>query len=323
MSSLSPAHASPSSLYRYPEIAAAPTRQWWRPVVTLLLGFAVGLGLVLTVEPIVERLTATFLVEDLASLAGRCIALFVGGLGWLIIAAVVLKIPFGRTMSVAGRFRWGLLLKLRLACLPLYGLIALPRFFETPRQDWWLALIVVAVVMPLQVAGEEFAFRGAAQFSITSLLRVRVVRSVVAALVSTALFSVLHQPDTFEGFLAFCITGLTYAVAAYFTGGLEAAIAIHLMNNLTSVGLTTIVRSSTDALDGNETGVGWAAVAIMATTHAIALSLVLLVARWSKAESRVEVRAVDGNPVFDGVVRMGQRGNPSAPARVGDAGGTA
>lgn len=148
--------------------------------------------------------------------------------------------------SVVGGIRWRWLLRCLLLLLPLWavylgtGFLLDPPVGSRPEQ-WVLLLVLVIFTTPFQAAGEEYVFRGWLLQNVGSLFRNPVVGLVVATTLSAAGFALAH------GSLDPWILGsvAVFAVAAclvtWRTGGLEAAIAIHVVNNVGAMLLTLSV----------------------------------------------------------------------------------
>jgi uncharacterized protein len=139
--------------------------------------------------------------------------------------------------SVAGGIRWRWLLRCAVVVLPLWAVyIGLGLLVETPgspRPAQWVVLLVMVVVLtPLQAAGEEYLFRGWIMQNIGSYFARPVVGLVVSLVVSTVAFSAAHgSPDPWVLGTIGCLA-VTSGLAAWRTGGLEAGIVLHAVNNL-------------------------------------------------------------------------------------------
>ena len=111
---------------------------------------------------------------------------------------------------------------------------------------------MVALLTPLQAAGEEYAFRGYLMQAFGGLFRSR----WVAVVASAFLFGLAHglgqsAPIFFDRF-AF---GLVAGALVVLTGGLEAGIAMHVLNNWLAFGLALAFSDMGSAL--NPTGGSW------------------------------------------------------------------
>ncbi|PVG81489.1 CPBP family intramembrane metalloprotease domain-containing protein [Nocardioides gansuensis] len=123
-----------------------------------------------------------------------------------------------------------------------------PNEFTRTIRDF---LLVVVLLTPLQAAGEEYAFRGYLTQAFGGLTRSR----IVAVLVPAVLFALAHgaqDPPIFVDRLAF---GIVAGVLVIRTGGLEAGIAMHVLNNFLAFGLALTFTDMGSAL--NPTGGSW------------------------------------------------------------------
>ena len=104
----------------------------------------------------------------------------------------------------------------------------------------WASLAVILLVVPLQAAAEEYVFRGYLQQAIGRWLR----HPAFAILLPVPLFVLGHLYDP----LGQAAVGLFAVVAGWLTwrtGGLEAAIALHVVNNLSAFLLALAGLTST------------------------------------------------------------------------------
>ena len=155
--------------------------------------------------------------------------------------------PFGRAWSVELRIRWGLIgrtLLLALAVVAAQNLLGFALEFAgtgelasmTPAKGLdpsallWSALLIV-VLVPLQCAAEELVFRGVLMQVIGSWLR----HPAFAIVGSTLAFASMHIYDIW-GLLAVGMIGLTAGWLTWRTGGLEAGISLHVVNNIAAFG---------------------------------------------------------------------------------------
>jgi membrane protease YdiL (CAAX protease family) len=267
-----------------------PRFRWWKPIVTLLLAVALGIPLLtLSVLPLVvlglftgdlgpseldvKNLSpAAFVVVNLSlivliPLAGLTI--------W-----IVHQIRPRYLSSVAGGIRWRWLLRCALVVLPLWlaylalGLLVAPP--ESSRPDDWLALLIIVLVMtPFQAAGEEYFFRGWVMQNIGAWFARPIVGLVVSVAVSTVAFAAAHgSPDPWILGSIGCLA-VAAGVAAYRTGGLEAGIAMHAVNNLLAFGAVLTFGGWEEAFVGADTS-GTPAVLLFAfVVHGGALALIL------------------------------------------------
>ena len=169
--------------------------------------------------------------------------------------------------SVQPGFRWRYALAAGLAALVVLGgvwvasRIGQPWQFA-PEQPLWGFLIAIVLTAPLQAAGEEYLFRGYLLQALYSaapnlhrplpsdagtgagrigLWLARGYRSWFGVIGSALLFALLHnQNEGLAGFLHPFAFGLLAGWLTLRTGGLEAAIAAHVVNNLIAFGYATL-----------------------------------------------------------------------------------
>ncbi|WP_024357051.1 CPBP family intramembrane glutamic endopeptidase [Leucobacter chironomi] len=162
--------------------------------------------------------------------------------------------PVGRIWSVAARVRWGLLLRLlgaavlALIAMTVVGMgaeiglqaIVDPSALSEPSAEAtrdfdvsaaMVSLVLVLVLVPIQAATEEVVFRGLFMQVLGSWLR----NPWFAILIPSVAFAAAHIYD-FWGLAAVGLLGVVAAWLTWRTGGLEAAIAIHIVNNLVGFG---------------------------------------------------------------------------------------
>ncbi len=213
------------------------TPGWWRPLATvglfLLTYLVLVVGLVvlwLLLPGAADAMSATDIdMADPVQAAFLCLmlALFVPA-GRLTVRMLGRR---GTLDSVAGGFRWGLLVRsVTLTAAPMLLPLAVMWVVDpvTPvLSERTLGLLAVAVlIVPLQAAGEEYLFRGVLMQTTGHWLRAPVWGLVI----SLPLFVLGHDYDAWGlasvGVFAAVTTWLTWR-----TGGLEAAVALHAVNN--------------------------------------------------------------------------------------------
>lgn len=292
-----PAAAPAYSFHRLPR--SLPGYRWWHPLTTLLLTavlffvlMMLAIGVTAVAEIFVPGVSAT--VERALSAESDLgdpgqLAFLLGTVGLLWPAAVLgvrwgARRSAGTLSSVTGRLRWRCFPKpLALAAGLFLAVNALSLMVPDSMQgtggvphgggssgNVWLLLLVVLAFVPAQAAAEEYVFRGLLMQGIGSWLR----HPAFAVLLPVPLFVAGHGYG-----LAGQIDIAVFAVAAgwitWRTGGLEAAIALHIVNNVGAFGLGAAGFS-----DVNATDLAWAAL-----PFSLAFTLVysLLVVRWFPA----------------------------------------
>jgi len=141
----------------------------------------------------------------------------------------------GWLASVRPWFRWRyLLLSLGLALVVFNAFLFLQHLGQPlpalqPQQDYWIFLIVILLTSPLQAAAEEFFFRGYLLQSFHTLAPRSPWFGVVT---SAALFALFHGSQSIPLYLDRFLFGVMVGVLVVMTGGLEAAIGAHVINNV-------------------------------------------------------------------------------------------
>jgi uncharacterized protein len=245
----------------YPQLLRGPTLRWWRGPLSLLVvagvtGLAfLAIGVVAVVAPGGQiDLTGTKELTPAALLlTNLTLAAFVpaaqigvwGGYGWRPrwVASVVSGVRWSWLAGCAG-------VSALVVAVGLAVSIVLAGGIEiSPEQSWAWYLLVVLVSTPLQAAGEEYLFRGWLTQTIGSYLAKPVVGALVAGGVSSVLFALAHGVDQgpwlFVDRLAF---GIAASWLVWRTGGLEASIALHVLNNLGAFLVAILTGSMKDAL---------------------------------------------------------------------------
>jgi uncharacterized protein len=140
--------------------------------------------------------------------------------------------------SVEGRFRWRWAGRLALVVLPVWALYVLALFLLEPAGEFRLdaktiaLLAIVLLTTPLQAAGEEYGMRGLVQRSVGAWFSAPRAAFIVGTIISGVLFCSAHfagDPWLIAYYFAF---GVAMSVAAWATGGIEAPIVIHAINNV-------------------------------------------------------------------------------------------
>jgi membrane protease YdiL (CAAX protease family) len=232
-----------------PFLLAMRTRDWawWRPLLGLLLisvvwfvaaTLVVGVTLLTGVAPDLAFLD----LADPAVLLVTNLTLIVGIPAVWLAWAVAHGLRTGWSSSVLARLRWRLMPPLTLLAAGTLGVgIVLSVFAGLALGDQkitgpvpsfgWL-LLVVLLTTPLQSAAEEYLFRGYLSQTIAGWIRHPRAGPVVAAVLTAALFSALHAPGDVPTFLDRFAFGLAASAVVWLTGGLEAAIVHHAINNV-------------------------------------------------------------------------------------------
>jgi membrane protease YdiL (CAAX protease family) len=135
-------------------------------------------------------------------------------------------------------------------------------------------LLVILLLTPFQAAGEEYLFRGYLTQAFGGLFH----RAWVAVLVPAFLFGLAHGlgqsvPVFFDRF-AF---GVVAGILVISTGGLEAGIAMHVLNNFLAYGLALAFGDMASSL--NPAGGSWWNIPVTLTQSLVYLWLAVVVSR--------------------------------------------
>ncbi|WP_182526144.1 CPBP family intramembrane glutamic endopeptidase [Nocardioides dongkuii] len=205
---------------------------------------------------------------------------------WLLVRVLHGLRP-GWLSSVRPRIRWGwlgLCLVLAFAALVTTLIVAalLPtqgegtevtsgvNDFTRTSRDF---LLVVLLLTPLQAAGEEYVFRG----YLTQAFGGLVSSPYLAVLGPALLFALAHgaqDPPIFFDRFAF---GVVAGVLVVLTGGLEAGIAMHVLNNFVAFGIALAFGDMTTVL--NPTGGTWWSIPVTLTQSLTFLGLTVWAGR--------------------------------------------
>jgi membrane protease YdiL (CAAX protease family) len=149
--------------------------------------------------------------------------------------------------------------------------------------------IVILLTTPLQALGEEYTFRGylmqafgsftdgiANSFDITPQRASRIAQCV-ALLATSGLFALAHGTQNFPLFFDRFAFGLMAGLVVILVGGLEAGIALHILNNLLAFGVAIFFGNLHDSL--TVSSASWWQLPVTIVQNGVFLLLVLLVAR--------------------------------------------
>ena len=162
-----------------------------------------------------------------------------------------------------------------------------------------LALIVL-LTTPFQAAGEEYVFRGYLLQAVGSLSRSK----WVALIVTASLFALAHGVQNFPLFFDRFMFGLIAGWLVIRTGGLEAGIAMHILNNFFAFGFALLFSDITSSLNVSE--VGWENIPVTLTQALVYAGLTLLVVRRMDVQRRTAPPASSRPPQEPEPVAVGR-----------------
>lgn len=299
----------------YHRLARTEGYRWWKPILEVVLWGLIAFVLVIAV------VVPAFLAVGPA--ADGVPGLIKVGLTTAILmpaaflAARLAGRPWRALLAVDGRLHWrwlGLCLALALAQVAVQSAIefAVAGFGHpvTPARGGWigwsrfapLALVVVAAIVP-QAAAEEVVFRG----TLVQALGAWVRRPWFAILVSGVLFGLAHALPL-PGFVATATFGVVAAWLTLRTGGLEAAIALHVLRNVSWFLFDAATGRSDRWVTEAYSDVSWGATltdAPLAVLYAVVVAIVH--ARSGLTSSRRERMAAEPDDLQFGEGRDHQR----------------
>lgn len=203
--------------------------------------------------------------------------------GWILVAVILTwylhRVRPGFLVSVAQRFRWRwLAVCFGLGILTLVVTVAVEKVIpstttgsvsEHYSSSTTVAFIaVIALTTPLQAMGEEFLFRGYLTQAMGG-----VAPTVVAVVAPALLFAAAHGSQSLPVFIDRLAFGLMAGVVVVVTGGLEAGIAMHVLNNFVAFGIA--VGSQTISSTLAATGGTWWLLLVTVAQNGVFLLLVI------------------------------------------------
>lgn len=268
-----PADATAGGLAFHRLVFARRRSGWWTPLLVGALGiafYAALLGIVFVVILVAALVDPAFgntlLTLDVAiafDLTDPFMLAIMLGTIILMLPAYVLAslIVNGRRVgyisSAMGRLRWGWMLLCGAAAIAIFVVVtALSMLLPgdagsldevvqpADNPQLWVSLILLLLLVPLQSAAEEYVFRGYLQQAIGRWLR----HPLFAILLPVPLFVLGHLYDPL-GQLSVGVFAVVAGWLTWRTGGLEAAIALHVVNNLLAFLMALAGQSDVNASD--------------------------------------------------------------------------
>jgi hypothetical protein len=288
----------------YPQILRTTHYQWWRS----LAGASFGIALFLLMSAVVSQ--AVVAVAWLVSARGTAYATYVAsafrferpsgmlganlGIATLIPIAWILMVVIHRVKprwlaSVQPRIRWRyLLVCLAVATVALNGVLVLSTLASgVPpfgvQRGFWGFLVVILLTSPLQAAAEEIFFRGYLMQALGSFF----AQPWIGVVISSLVFALFHGTQNLPLFVDRLAFGLLAGLLVWRTGGLEAGIAAHVVNNIFAyvvAGLTTSIATVRAVQE-----ITWVDAAFDVGGFALFAALAYLVARRMRLRSRVQL----------------------------------
>ncbi|MCB0913460.1 MAG: CPBP family intramembrane metalloprotease, partial [Propionibacteriaceae bacterium] len=162
--------------------------------------------------------------------------------------------------SIQGGFRWRLFWRFALIALVVLGASTGVQILLEGgvgglawNSDSVFLIVTIVLTTPFQAAGEEYSLRGLGARTIGSWFGSRRAGLIVATLVTSIVFMLLHgagDPWLNAFYLLFAVLS---SILVWRTGGLEASIALHVVNNL--IGEAFLPFSDISGIFDREAGV--------------------------------------------------------------------
>ncbi|MEO9324974.1 CPBP family intramembrane glutamic endopeptidase [Nocardioides sp. C4-1] len=210
-------------------------------------------------------------------------------------------------ISVAGRIRWGwlfttmgialatLIVNVVLgAVLPISGDADASGGLNDLTATAVRFLLVVLFLVPFQAAAEEYVFRGLMMQALGSISTARWVSRVVSVVVPALIFALFHGAQSVPVFFDRFAFGVVAGVLAIVTGGIEAGIGYHVVNNWLAFTIAVLFSDVGSSLNP-EGGNGWNIVVTLVSSGTF-LGLTWGAARLMNLQTTVERATVLAQP---------------------------
>ncbi|MCY7395935.1 MAG: CPBP family intramembrane metalloprotease [Nocardioides sp.] len=155
--------------------------------------------------------------------------------------------------------------------------------------------LVVLLLTPLQAAGEEYAFRGYLTQAFGGLFAGLGpwASRTAAVLLPAVLFALAHGAQDAPIFFDRFAFGVVAGVLVIATGGLEAGIAMHVLNNFLAFGLALAYGDMSSAL--NPTGGSWWSLPVTLTQSVVYTALAIWMAHRMGVATRTQPTVLESS----------------------------
>jgi membrane protease YdiL (CAAX protease family) len=291
----------------YPQLLRTAEFRWWKSALGVLFGLSMFLLITSLISrvvtllawsitgpgvPYVEYYRQAYAFERPSGMlaANLGIAMLIP-ICWLLMTMVHSVAPRWLS-SVQPGLRWRyLLICLAVAVVALNGTLLLSLLVTGPlkfavQSGFWGFLVVILLTSPLQAAAEELFFRGYLMQALGSLVR----QPWFGVIVSSFVFAFFHGTQNLPLFADRLAFGLLAAVLVWKTGGLEAGIAAHVINNVCAYLIASLTTSIATLRALQE--IDWTNAAFDVGGFALFAVLAYLVARRLKLRSHVDLTVI-------------------------------
>lgn len=277
-----PPDATTGGLAFHRLVFARKRRGWWTPLAVGGLGVAmyVALLIVLMIGIVVAGMIDSGVMDALMRMSENptsidlkdpfIVALALGTIAMMwpcyLLASLIVNGPrVGLISSAAGRLRWAWMLQCALAAAVIAAVLTALSYLIPGANEgggeanpmWLASLIIVVLLVPVQATAEEYVFRGYLAQAIGRWLR----HPAYAILLPVPLFVLGHLYD-WMGQLGVGIFAVAAGWLTWRTGGLEAAIALHIVNNLAGFLLGLATGSDPTATETGVVSLLWSVLVI-------------------------------------------------------------
>lgn len=211
----------------------------------------------------------------------------------IVLSRVLHGLGPGWVASVLGRIRWRwLLVCLGLAVVTLVVTVVVSEVlpdsgdgsqvggsvnsFTSTSLDF---VLVIVLLTPLQAAGEEYLFRGYLTQAFGGVVRSPALSRATAVGVPAVLFALAHGSQDVPLFFDRLAFGIVAGMLVILTGGLEAGIAMHVLNNFLAFGAALAFGNISTTLA--TTSGSWWNIPVTLTQSLVYLGLTVWAARRS------------------------------------------
>lgn len=153
----------------------------------------------------------------------------------LILAALIVRDrPVSSYFSSMGGWRWKVFLKTFAAAFIIAGIPTIVAFaLKGKSGDIRFTVggfIIMALLIPFQGIGEELVYRSYIMQTVSSWFKI----PLLGLIVQTVLFALVH-PYNVIGRIEIIVSAVIYALLCIVVKGIEAASALHIVNNMTEI----------------------------------------------------------------------------------------
>ncbi|QDP97243.1 CPBP family intramembrane metalloprotease [Microlunatus elymi] len=268
---------TPPSGALYSQVLRTADHVWWRSLLGVLMAISLYILLSAVISQAIVMLSWTITSPGIGfaeySKQALGFELPAGMLAQNLGIAALIPISFATIMlvhhvrprwlgSVQPRLRWKFVwislgvAALAFAAVHLASIAAGPAVHVRPQQHFWLFAIVIILTSPLQAIGEEYLFRGYLLQAFGSLVK----NPWFGVIVSSLVFALFHGTQNLPLFIDRFAFGLLAAMLVMRTGGIEAGVGAHVINNVYAwflAGLTSTIATSRNLQE-----IGWVSAAV-------------------------------------------------------------